>query len=252
MSKQIIAVVNQKGGVGKTTTVINLSACVATLGHKVLIVDLDPQGNSTSGLGLAKDTKATIYELMLGTVQVEKVIQKTSITNLDIIPANQSLSGFEADSQKITSREELLKDKLSNLDYDYIFIDCPPSLGSLTVNALNAAKSILITVQTEYYAMEGLSQLLNTIQIVQQHLNPEIIINGVVLTMYDKRTSLSVQVKNEIEQFFKDLVYDTNIPRNVRLAEAPSFGKTIFQHEPWSRGAKAYKSLAKEFIRRTT
>lgn len=252
MTKQIITVVNQKGGVGKTTTCINVASYMAMQGFRVLIIDLDSQGNASGGLGFAKEQKNTIYEVLIGKCSAASAIQTTTVKGLDIICSNPRLSGFESESTSLDNREFVLKKHISDLKYDYIFIDCPPSLGVLTINALAAANSILIAVQTEYYAMEGLSQLLNTTQAVQANINKDITILGVLLTMFDRRTSLSMQVKNEVEKYFGELVFKTTIPRNVRLAEAPSFGRTIHQHDQWSKGARAYKALTKEIIKRTT
>ncbi len=251
MSQNIITIVNQKGGVGKTTTAINAASYLAGEGRKILLVDLDSQGNATSGLGV-KPLNNSIYQIMLGSIDAKSAIVKTSIKGLDIITSNPSLSAFESESSQIENREFILKKALDALDYDYIFIDCPPSLGVLTINALTAANNIIITVQSEYYALEGLSQLLNTIQLVKENTNPDLNILGVLMTMYDKRTSLSQQVKSEVENYFGDLVFKTSIPRNVRLAEAPSHGQSIFQYDSWSRGSKSYKSLGKEILKRTT
>lgn len=251
MTKQIIAVVNQKGGVGKTTSVINVATYMSILGRKVLIIDLDPQGNATSGLGINREAvKLSSYNLILGHKNLEDVMVDMRFKNLKIIPSNNDLSGAEVEMVSVLNREYLLKNALLKSDFDYIFIDCPPSLGLLTINALTAADHILIPVQTEYYALEGLSQLLATYQAIKQSTNPDIGILGVILTMYDKRTTLSAQVKEEITKYFKDFVFDVNIPRNVRLAEAPSHGKAIPEHDKWSRGAKAYKNLTKEILSR--
>lgn len=250
MSKHIISVVNQKGGVGKTTSTINVAAYLAARKKKVLLVDLDPQGNATSGLGV-KAESSTIYDVLIGKSKMTDSILKTKNKDLDLIAANSALSAFDTESVGIEDREFILKKFLDVLDYEYILIDCPPSLGVLTINALTSSDKILIPVQTEYYAMEGLSQLLHTIQAVQEHTNPDLSVLGVVLTMYDKRTSLSQQVKTEIENYFGELVFKTQIPRNVRLAEAPSHGKNIFEYDSWSKGAKMYKSLGKEILDRT-
>jgi chromosome partitioning protein len=250
MNKHIITVVNQKGGVGKTTSTINVAAYLAANNKKVLIIDLDPQGNATSGLGSLKGS-STIYDVLIGGSKIDNVIAESNIKNLDMISADSSLSAFETESVGLSEREYILKNQLENLSYDYILIDCPPSLGVLTINALTAADQVLIPVQAEYYAMEGLSQLLHTIQAVQERTNSELTILGLFLTMYDKRTSLSQQVKKEIENYFGELVFKTQIPRNIRLAEAPSHGKTIFEYDSWSKGAKMYKSLGKEILGRT-
>lgn len=250
MAKNIIAVLNQKGGVGKTTTCINLAAYLAKAGHKVLICDIDPQGNSTSGLGLDKQSlDATLYDVLFSRVEADSTIKKVQ-TNLYVLPSNAHLAGAEVELVGENQRELKLKHILSKLDYDFIFIDCPPSLGLLTVNALAASDQVLIPVQAEYYALEGLSQLLSVIQQVKQALNPDLAILGVAITLYDSRNSLSEQVKKELQSFFGDKVLETVIPRNVRLAEAPSFGRTIIEHDKWSKGARAYKSLAKEIEKR--
>lgn len=251
MSQKIIAVVNQKGGVGKTTSVINLAVYIALMGRKVLIIDLDPQANATSGLGIPKDeVKFSTYDLILGNKKIHEISLKTRFKNLEVITSNGDLSGIEVEMVSKLNREYLLKNALNDSNFDYILIDCPPSLGLLTVNALTAANFVLIPVQTEYYALEGLSQLLSTYQAIKQSTNPELSILGVVLTMYDKRTTLSSQVKEEITKYFKDIVFSVNIPRNVRLAEAPSYGKAISEHDKWSKGAKAYKNLAREVLSR--
>ncbi len=251
MPKQIIAVLNQKGGVGKTTTTINLAAYIARAGKKVLVCDIDPQGNSTSGLGIDKQAlTSTLYDVLFSRAKATNVTQKTNDKNLFLLPSNAQLAGAEVDLVPIENREQQLKRALSDLDYDYIFIDCPPSLGLLTVNALTAANQVLIPVQAEYYAMEGLSQLLSVVQQVKVALNQDLAILGVVITLYDSRNSLSEQVKKELEGYFGDKLFETVIPRNVRLAEAPSFGRTIIEHDKWSKGARAYKNLARELEKR--
>jgi chromosome partitioning protein len=251
MPKKIIAVLNQKGGVGKTTTTINLAAFLARSGKKVLICDLDPQGNSTSGLGLDKNNlNPTLYDVLFSRAEPVNTIQKINQEKLEILPSNAQLAGAEVELVDLPERELQLKKVLAGLSYDYILIDCPPALGLLTVNALAAADQVLIPVQAEYYALEGLSQLLSVIQQVRQALNRDLNILGVVVTLYDKRNSLSDQVKKELEKYFEDKVFKTIIPRNVRLAEAPSFGKSIIEHDKWSKGARAYKSLAKEVEQR--
>ncbi|HEY4964395.1 MAG TPA: ParA family protein [Candidatus Saccharimonadales bacterium] len=253
MAQKIISVVNQKGGVGKTTTAINVAANLASRKISVLLVDLDPQGNSTGGLGINKDQqKVTVYDLISESTGISNAILPTGINNLSIIPSNSSLSGAEVEMVSRTNREYILANSLKTLKYDYMIIDCPPSLGLLTVNALTASNYVLIPVQTEYYALEGLSQLLATFQAVKQSTNPDLELLGVLLTMYDKRTSLSGQVKTEVKNYFQDQVFNTIIPRNIRLAEAPSFGQTIFDYDRRSKGAKAYKSLASEIISRTS
>jgi chromosome partitioning protein len=247
----VIAVLNQKGGVGKTTTAINLAAYLAKDGHSVLLADLDPQGNSTSGLGLDKQNlKTTLYDVLFSRAQASQTAQKIN-SKLFILPANANLAGAEVEMVNLAGRELLLRNALGSLDYEYILIDCPPSLGLLTINALAAAGSVLIPVQAEYYALEGLSQLLSVIQQVRQALNPNLDILGVLITLYDSRNSLSAQVKKELESYFGGKLFKTVIPRNVRLAEAPSFGRTIAEHDKWSKGARAYKTLAKEVEKRT-
>jgi chromosome partitioning protein len=252
MSKHIIAILNQKGGVGKTTTTINLASYLAKSGKKVLVCDIDPQGNSTSGLGVDKNSlSATLYDVLFSRAEVNNVTQKIESKSLYLLPANAQLAGAEVELVNLENREQRLVDALKGLDYDYIFIDCPPSLGLLTVNALTAADQVLIPVQAEYYALEGLSQLLSVVQHVKQALNPDLGIMGVVITLYDSRNSLSEQVKKELQNFFEDKVFETVIPRNVKLAEAPSFGRSIIEHDKWSKGARAYKALAREVDRRT-
>jgi chromosome partitioning protein len=253
MPKNIIAVLNQKGGVGKTTTCINLAAYLAKNGRKVLICDIDPQGNSTSGLGINKhELQSTLYDVLFSRAESHNVIQKTNLNNVYLLPSNASLASAEVELVPVENRETQLKRALSGLDYDFVLIDCPPSLGLLTVNALAAADQVLIPVQAEYYALEGLSQLLSVIQQVKKSLNPDLAILGVVITLYDSRNSLSEQVKKELQNFFGDKVFESVIPRNVRLAEAPSFGKAIIEHDKWSKGARAYKALAKEVEKRVT
>ena len=249
---RIIAIANQKGGVGKTTTSVNLSACLAYLGKKVLLMDIDPQGNATSGVGVNKgDVHQCIYDVLIDDVDVKKVIIETKVENLHIIPATISLAGAEIELVSTISREVRLKRSLQEVkeQYDYIIIDCPPSLGLLTINALTASDAILIPVQCEYYALEGLSQLLSTIRLVQKHLNNRLVIDGVLLTMFDARTNLGIQVIEEVKKYFQDKVYKTIIPRNVRLSEAPSHGEPIIIYDPKSRGAEVYLDLAREVIR---
>ncbi len=246
-----IAIANQKGGVAKTTTAVNLSACIATLGKKVLLIDIDPQGNATSGLGINKiSSLKCIYDVLINNVPLEKVIVPSEIKNLFVVPATIQLAGAEVELVSAISREVKLKNALKKITnkYDYIFIDCPPSLGLLTLNALTAADSLLIPIQCEYYALEGLSQLMNTVHLVQKHLNPELTIEGVVLTMFDARTNLSIQVVDEVKNHFKDKVFTSIIPRNVRLSEAPSFGQPVITYDPKSKGAEMYLELAKEVI----
>jgi chromosome partitioning protein len=250
LARNIIAVLNQKGGVGKTTTTINVAAYLARSGKKVLICDLDPQGNSTSGIGIDKNgLSSSVYDLLFKRSELTATTQ-TINDNLYVLPANAQLAGAEVELVGEQAREGQLKRVLADADYDYIFIDCPPSLGLLTVNALAAADYVLIPVQAEYYALEGLSQLLSVIQQVKKGLNPNLSIIGVAVTLYDSRTSLSEQVKLELEKYFNEKVFTTVIPRNVKLAEAPSFGRTIIEHDKWSKGARAYKSLAKELERK--
>ncbi|MDL2342201.1 MAG: ParA family protein [Patescibacteria group bacterium] len=252
MTQKIIAVVNQKGGVGKTTTTINVAAQLATAGHSVLLVDLDPQGNATSGLGLVKDQPVTMYELLCHGQSLASAVLETNVAQLYVLPSNTNLAGAEIELVERERREYVLQQILATAAYDYIIIDCPPSLGLLTINALTAASLVLMPVQAEYYALEGLSQLLNTVQAVKHSTNQQLELLGVVLTMYDKRTSLSEQVREEVKKFFGENLFKTVIPRNIRLAEAPSYGKTIFEHDKWSKGARAYKALAKEILSRTS
>ncbi|NBI29193.1 ParA family protein [Chengkuizengella marina] len=250
MSK-IIAITNQKGGVGKTTTSINLGASLATLGKKVLLVDIDPQGNTTSGVGINKaDVVHCIYDVIINDVHPKDAICKSEIDNLDIIPATIQLAGAEIELVPTISREIRLKKSLQLVKhlYDYVLIDCPPSLGILTVNSLTAADSVIIPIQCEYYALEGLSQLLNTVRLVQKHLNTNLQIEGVLLTMLDARTNLGIQVIEEVKKYFQEKVYQTIIPRNVRLSEAPSHGKPIITYDAKSKGAEVYLELAKEVI----
>ncbi|MGJ4745692.1 ParA family protein [Leptospira sp. SA-E8] len=246
---KIVSISNQKGGVGKTTTSINLAANLAAIGKKVLIVDFDPQGNSGSGLGFEINTlQNTSYELLIGESSAAECIKRTDIENLHIIPSNINLSGAEADLLGEENREFRLKDAIGHLrtEYDYILIDCPPSLGVLTINALSAADSVMITLQTEYFALEGLTQLMKIISLVQEKLNPSLELEGVLLTMFDKRTNLAQQVAEDVKSYFKEKVYTTVIPRNIKLSEAPSFGKSILSYDPDGIGAQSYRSLALE------
>ena len=250
MKQTIIAVINQKGGVGKTTTAVNVAAQLASAKSPVLLVDLDPQGNATSGLGVPRDAEPTTYELILGQTTLEQAVRPANREGLYVVPANPNLAAAEIELVPMIQRELALRTALQTAAYAYVIIDCPPALGLLTINALSAANAIIMPVQAEYYALEGLGQLLATVQRVKQALNPSLDLLGVVLTMYDKRTSLSEQVMDELHNHFGDKVFKTVIPRNVRLAEAPSFGKTIFEHDRWSKGARAYKNLAKEVSKR--
>ncbi len=248
---KVIAIANQKGGVGKTTTSVNLGACLAYLGKKVLMIDIDPQGNATSGVGIDKgDIAQCIYDVLVDDVDAQKVIQQTNVEGLSIIPSSIQLAGAEIELVPTISREVRLKRALEqvNHQFDYIIIDCPPSLGLLTINSLTASDAVLIPVQCEYYALEGLSQLLNTVRLVQKHLNTDLRIEGVLLTMFDARTNLGIQVIEEVKKYFQEKVYGTVIPRNVRLSEAPSHGKPIIIYDPKSRGAEVYLDLAKEVM----
>jgi chromosome partitioning protein len=247
--RKIIAIANQKGGVGKTTTSVNLSASLAAIGKKVLLVDIDPQGNTTSGIGINKaDVHYDIYDVLINDVHPQDAILDTKLPNLKIIPATIQLAGAEIELVPAISREHKLKQSLQHVknQFDYIIIDCPPSLGILTLNSLTASDSVLIPIQCEYYALEGLTQLLNTIRLVQKHLNSMLKIEGVLLTMFDARTNLGVQVIEEVKKYFQSKVYNSIIPRNVRLSEAPSHGQSIITYDPKSRGAEVYLELAKE------
>lgn len=248
---KIIAVANQKGGVGKTTTAVNLSACLAVKGKKVLLIDIDPQGNATSGLGIDKNAvKTSIYDVIINDVDIEETLVPTKIKNLMVSPSNINLAGAEVELVTVISREMRLKTALEEIvdKFDFIMIDCPPSLGLLTLNALTAANTILVPIQCEYYALEGLSQLMNTVKIVQKHLNRNLRVEGVVLTMFDARTNLSIQVVDEVKKYFGNKVYRTIIPRNVRLSEAPSYGLPIILYDEKSKGAECYMELAEEVI----
>lgn len=247
-----IAIANQKGGVGKTTTAVNLSACLAYLGKKTLLIDIDPQGNASSGIGINKgDVESCIYDVLIDEEDVTSVIQQTKVENLFIVPATISLAGAEIELVSTISREVRLKKALHHVKpmYDYIIIDCPPSLGLLTLNALTASDAVIIPVQCEYYALEGLSQLLSTVRLVQKHLNKELRIDGVLLTMLDARTNLGIQVIEEVKKYFQDKVYKSIIPRNVRLSEAPSHGEPIILYDAKSRGSENYLELAREVIK---
>ncbi|NLL66096.1 MAG: ParA family protein [Clostridiaceae bacterium] len=248
---KIIAIANQKGGVGKTTTAVNLSACLAVKGKKVLVIDIDPQGNTTSGLGIDKNSvKNSIYDTIINEVPIEDTWIETQIKGLFLSPSNINLAGAEVELVSVLSRETRLKFALDEVEtrFDFIVIDCPPSLGLLTVNSLTAADTILVPIQCEYYALEGLSQLMNTVQIVQKHLNRTLRVEGVVLTMFDARTNLSIQVVEEVKKYFGNKVYRTIIPRNVRLSEAPSYGLPIILYDEKSKGAECYMELADEVI----
>jgi len=250
----IVAVANQKGGVGKTTTAVNISACIAALGCRVLLVDMDPQGNSTSGYGVDKPAvEYTSYDLLLSDVSVQQATLETMLPTLKLVPADVELAGAEVELVSAIAREHILKAKLDAVRdlYDYIFIDCPPSLGLLTLNALTAADRLLVPIQCEFYALEGLSQLVSTASQVKKHLNPGLKVEGVVLTMYDARTNLSMQVAQEVKRHFQEKVYRTMIPRNVRLSEAPSHGLPVMLYDPLCSGTEAYKQLAKEFVAHT-
>lgn len=248
---RVISVANQKGGVGKTTTAINLSTVLAKKNKKTLLIDADPQGNATSGVGLDKDVKKSTYDLLIDEIEAKEVIIQTNIKNLAVCPSNINLAGAEVELVPMMSREMRLKEKIDNIkeDYDYIIIDCPPSLGLITLNALTASDSVLIPVQCEYYALEGLGQLLNTIKLVKKHLNPDLEIEGALLTMFDTRTNLSKQVVDEVKGYFADKVYKTVIPRNIKLSEAPSYGMPITIYDPRSKGAKYYEKLGRELIK---
>ena len=249
---KIIAVTNQKGGVGKTTTAINLSALVAEAGKRVLLVDIDPQGNATRGLGKAETDSITVYEVLLGEAPARETIVPTGFGSLDLMPTAIELAGAEIELVSVENRESLLKAALQELrdDYDYIFIDCPPSLSLLTLNALTAADSVLIPIQCEYYALEGVGQLVNTVKLMKKRLNPELRVEGILLTMYDARTNLCAQVVQEVRTHFREEAFETMIPRNVRLSEAPSYGLPIHLYDARCTGAQAYRELAGELIER--
>ena len=251
MLGKIISVANQKGGVGKTTTTVNLATILAENGKKVLLIDADPQGNATSGLGIDKNVNLSTYDLLVNESDLVDIIQKTKYPTLKVCPSNISLAGAEVELVSMMSRVQRLKLKLEEAKtvFDFIFIDCPPSLGLVTLNAFTTSDSVLIPVQCEYFALEGLGQLLNTINLVQKHLNKDIEIEGALLTMYDIRTNLSNQVVKEVKKYFGDKVYKTVIPRNVRVSEAPSYGMPIVEYDPKSKGAKSYLKFAKEFIK---
>lgn len=249
---KIISIANQKGGVGKTTTAVNLSTILAKKGKKVLLLDTDPQGNATSGLGIDKDVKFSVYDVIIDDVEVENTIKATQVKNLDLCPSNMNLAGAEVELVSMKSRENRLKEKLDCVKdkYHYIIIDCPPSLGLVTLNAFTASDTVLIPVQCEYYALEGLGQLVNTINLVRKHFNKNLIIEGALLTMFDIRTNLSNQVVKEVKKYFNNKVYKTVIPRNVKLSEAPSYGMPITVYDAKSKGAKSYEKFAKEFMKK--
>jgi len=250
---KIVAVANQKGGVGKTTTSVNLASCVADAGFKVLLIDMDPQGNASSGVGFERDLcEVSIYHALLGQKAPDEVVYATDYDNLLLIPSTTDLAGAEIELVDQEDREFVLRDRLEELEreFDYVFLDCPPSLGLLTINALVAADTVLVPIQTEYYALEGLGHLLHTISLIHEHLNPTLEIEGILLTMYDARTNLSEQVADEVVGHFGELVFETVIPRNVKLSEAPSFGQPISSYDRGSRGAKSYISFAAEFLER--
>jgi chromosome partitioning protein len=249
---KVISIFNQKGGVGKTTTNVNLCAALALKGKKVLSIDIDPQGNSTSGFGVSKnELEYTIYDVLIEDYDINKIICKTSIENLELVPANIQLAGAEIELTNTKYREKTLKEKMNMLDnkYDFIIIDCPPSLGLLSLNALTASNTVLIPIQCEYYSLEGVGQLIDTVKLVKKNLNPKLDIEGVLLNMFDGRTNLSVQVVEEVKKYFKDKVYRTVIPRSVRLAEAPSFGQPIMLYDEKSKGSEAYMKLSEEIIK---
>ena len=248
---KVISVANQKGGVGKTTTTVNLSTILAKRGKRVLLIDADPQGNATSGIGVDKGVELSTYDLLISEISPAKIIKRTEINNLYICPSNINLAGAEVQLVSMMSREQRLKEKLDLIKdkFDYIFIDCPPSLGLITLNAFTASNSVLIPVQCEYYALEGLGQLLNTVELVKKHLNKGLYIEGALLTMYDIRTNLSNQVVKEVKKYFNNKVYKTVIPRNVKVSEAPSYGLPITIYDPHSKGARSYEKLGREFLK---
>ena len=249
---KVVSIANQKGGVGKTTTSINLSTILAKKGKKVLLIDADPQGNATSGLGINKEIDKSIYDVIINEINIKETLKDAAVKTLKVCPSNINLAGAEVELVSLMSREHRLKERIDEIknEFDYIIIDCPPSLGLITLNAFTASDSVLIPVQCEYYALEGLGQLINTINLVRRHLNKDVEIEGALLTMYDARTNLSNQVVKEVKRYFEDRVYKTVIPRNVKLSEAPSYGMPITVYDPKSKGAKCYEKLAKEFLKK--
>ncbi|MEG2348847.1 MAG: AAA family ATPase [Clostridia bacterium] len=248
---KVISIANQKGGVGKTTTAVNLSACMAAKGKRILLIDIDPQGNASSGLGIEASENKSIYNVLVEDVEIKDTIKASMVKKLDVCPANIDLAGAEIELVSMISRENRLKDAICEISdaYDYIIIDCPPSLGLITLNAFTASDSVLVPIQCEYYALEGLGQLVNTIKLVQRHLNKNLEIEGVVLTMFDARTNLSSDVAREVEKYFGNKVFQTIIPRNIRLSEAPSHGLPITLYDADSKGSQTYKKLAKELLK---
>ena len=251
MSK-VVSIANQKGGVGKTTTAINLAAILAKKNKSVLLIDADPQGNATSGLGVDKNTANTTYDVLINDVEIFNAVQKVDIKKLEVCPTNMSLAGAEVELVGVEGREYKLKEKVDKVrdNYDFIFIDCPPSLGLITLNALTASDSVIIPIQCEYFALEGVGELLKTIDLVRKYYNRNLTIEGALMTMYDSRTKLSNQVVGEVNKYFENKVFETVIPRNVRLSEAPSYGKPIIAYDPMSKGARSYDKLAKEFLKK--
>lgn len=248
---KVVTIANQKGGVGKTTTAVNLSTCLAKAGKKVLMIDADPQGNATSGLGIEKEVDYSVYDVMINDVSIRETLKDSCVKNLKVCPSNINLAGAEVELVSMMSREHRLREKLDEIkdEFDYVIIDCPPSLGLITLNTFTAADTVLIPIQCEYYALEGLGQLINTVNLVKKHLNKDFDIEGALLTMYDIRTNLSNQVVKEVKNYFGDKVYKTVIPRNVKLSEAPSYGMPITVYDARSKGAKCYEKFTKEFLK---
>lgn len=248
---KVVAIANQKGGVGKTTTAVNLSTCLAKAGKKVLMIDADPQGNATSGLGIEKEVEYSVYDVMINDVSIAQTLKDSCVKNLKVSPSNINLAGAEVELVSMMSREQRLKEKIDEIkdEFDFIIIDCPPSLGLITLNAFTASDTVLIPIQCEYYALEGLGQLINTINLVKKHLNKDFTVEGALLTMFDIRTNLSNQVVKEVKSYFGDKVYKTVIPRNVKLSEAPSYGMPITVYDARSKGAKSYEKFTKEFLK---